>query len=134
MKRKILTKRAMVTATRVVGKEEGNGKGSKGDSQWDTSYVLTPEPRTELTALVLVEDIFVLELLYSCAPFSNLARKWTCPCPFQKDAQEIKPSLTYPHPSRFCERIYFLHTMVSGQKTCLPNLLKYTLLMVYCRN
>jgi hypothetical protein len=62
------TKRAMVTVT--------------------TSYVPTVEPTTEPTALVLVEDIFVLKFLYSCAPFWNLARKWTCPCPFQKGAQE----------------------------------------------
>ncbi len=70
------TKRAMVTPTRVVGNKEGDGKSSKGNSEWDTSYVPTPEPSTEeLTALVLVEGIFALEFLYSCAPFWNLARK-----------------------------------------------------------
>ncbi len=50
-------------------------KGTNILSQWDTSYVPTPEPTTKLTALVLVEDIFVLEFLYSWAPFWNLARK-----------------------------------------------------------
>jgi hypothetical protein len=92
----------MAVETIVVGEEEGDDKG-KIFSKWDTSYVPTTEPTTELTALVLVEAIIVLKFLYSCAPFWNLARKWTCPRPYQKGAQEIKLSLRYLHSSR-CER------------------------------
>jgi hypothetical protein len=35
MKREMVTKRAMVTATRVAGNKEGDGKGGKGDSNSD---------------------------------------------------------------------------------------------------
>jgi hypothetical protein len=99
--RAMAMKRAMATATRVAGGNECICVGSKGDSQLDTSHVPTLEPTTELTALVLVEVIFVLKFLYSCAPFWNLAKKWTCLCTFQKGAQEIKPILRHLHPSRF---------------------------------
>jgi hypothetical protein len=95
--------RAIATATRVAGDKDSNGKGGKGNgdgnkgvrqgtatatkrAMWTvtTSYVPTKEPTTVLKVLVLVEHIFVLKFLYSCAPFWNLARKLTCPCPFQK--------------------------------------------------
>ncbi len=50
-------------------------KEAKILSQLDTSHVPTPEPNTELIALVLVEDIFVLEFLYTGAPFLKPSKK-----------------------------------------------------------
>jgi hypothetical protein len=66
------TKRVMATGTRLARDKEGDCKGGKGDSQFDT-YVPTTDQTTELTALVLVEYIFVLKFVYSCAPIWNLA-------------------------------------------------------------
>ncbi len=68
------TKRAIATATRVAGNKKGIGEGGKGNSQLDTSYVPTPEPTSEPTALVVKEDIVVHEFMHSCAPSLNLAR------------------------------------------------------------
>jgi hypothetical protein len=40
----------------------------------DTSYVSTPEPKSEPAALILKDDIVVWDFMHSCAPCLNLAR------------------------------------------------------------
>jgi hypothetical protein len=43
-------------------------------SQWNTSYVPTPAPTTEPTALTSAGAIAVRHFIHSCTPFLNLTR------------------------------------------------------------